>query len=125
MEANYPITGEIVIEICCIINASKIKASDWTKSELILPRIIPAKAPVLQKMRECFSSLILIQKMVKAAAVIPQDWIIRLKSRATEGAIPGREVHSCSEMVQGYYSQPAMKTQFKGPEAPTGGVSGL
>ena len=72
------------------------------------PRIIPATAPVLQKMSECFSSFILIQKMVKAAAVIPQDWIIRLKSRATEGAIPGRELHSCSEMVKGYYSQPAM-----------------
>ena len=69
-------------------------------------------------MRECFSSLILIQKMVKAAAVIPQDWIIRLKSRATEGAIPCRELHSCSEMVKGYYSQPAMKTQLKKPEAP-------
>ena len=62
------------------------------KSELILPRIIPAKAPVLQKMRECFSSLILIQKMVKAAAVIPQDWIIRLKSLATEGAMPRARV---------------------------------
>ena len=51
------------------------------------PRIIPAKAPVLQKIKECFSNLILIQKMVKAAAVIPQDWIIRLKSLATAGAI--------------------------------------
>ena len=59
---------------------------------------MPAKAPELQKMRECFSSLILIQKMVKAAAVIPQDWIIRLKSRATEGAIPDRVVNSRPEM---------------------------
>ena len=43
-------------------------------------------------MRECFSSLIFIQKMVKAAAVIPQDWIIRLKSLATEGEIPRARV---------------------------------
>ena len=34
---------------------------------------MPKIAPKLQNMMECHSSLIFIQKMVKAAAVIPQD----------------------------------------------------
>ena len=59
---------------------------------------MPKIAPKLQNTTECHSSLIFIQKMVKAAAVIPQDWIIRLKSRATEGAIPDRVVNSRPEM---------------------------
>ena len=33
-----------------------------------LPKIIPAKAPLLQNIKECFSSLIRIQNTVNAAA---------------------------------------------------------
>ena len=37
------------------------------------PSTMPKMAPKLQKMTECNSSLIFIQKMVKAAADIPHD----------------------------------------------------
>merc|ERR1711962_179943 len=56
------------------------------------PKIIPATAPRLQKTRECHSSFTFIQKIVKAAADIPQDWIIKLKSLATAGLIPSARV---------------------------------
>ena len=39
--------------------------------DFYVPKIIPAKAPLLQNIKECFSSLIRIQNIVKAAAVIP------------------------------------------------------
>ena len=73
------------------------------------PKIIPANAPLLQNIKECFSSLILIQNIVNAAAVIPtikddlrylshsisyspHDWIIKEKSLATAGLIPRASV---------------------------------
>merc|ERR1719500_234581 len=56
------------------------------------PKIMPAMAPRLQKTRECHSSFTFIQKMVKAAADMPQDWIIKLKSRATAGLMPRASV---------------------------------
>ena len=42
---------------------------DFTSSPSTMPKI----APKLQNTTECHSSLIFIQKMVKAAAVIPHD----------------------------------------------------
>merc|ERR1719500_282700 len=56
------------------------------------PKIMPTMAPRLQKTRECHSSFTFIQKMVKAAADMPQDWIIKLKSRATAGLMPRASV---------------------------------
>ena len=44
------------------------KASKYSK-----PNIIPNAAPRLQKIIECHSNLIFIQKIVKAAAVIPKN----------------------------------------------------
>ena len=49
------------------------------------PIAMPTIPPSEQNMRECHSSCTRIQKIVKAAAVIPQDWIISEKSRATAG----------------------------------------
>ena len=43
--------------------------------------------PIEQNMMECDSNCTRIQKMVKAAVVIPQDWIISEKSRAIAGEI--------------------------------------
>ena len=70
--------------------------------------IIPAKPPLLQNIKECFSSLIRIQNIVNAAAIIPtfqidhiqfyefqyspHDWIIKEKSLATAGLIPRASV---------------------------------
>ena len=56
------------------------------------PIAIPRMPPIEQKMMECHSNCTRIQKMVNAAAVIPQDWIISEKSRATAGAIPKARV---------------------------------
>ena len=54
-----------------IFNLSTIMMSPcW---DFYVPKIIPAKAPLLQNIKECFSSLIRIQNIVKAAAVIPRN----------------------------------------------------
>ena len=56
------------------------------------PITMPTRPPMEQNMMECHSSCTRIQKMVKAAAVIPQDWIISEKSRATAGLMPKASV---------------------------------
>ena len=49
---------------------------EYSLQQYFSPKIMPAAAPVLQKSRECFSSLTFIQKIVKAAAVIPDKRIV-------------------------------------------------
>ena len=51
------------------------------------PIAMPTIPPREQNIMECHSSCTRIQKMVKAAAVIPQDWIKSEKSRATDGTM--------------------------------------
>ena len=75
-----------VFLLCCLLSKNKAKANenqmqtkpifltggDNNSSITSNPKIMPNMAPKLQKMTECHSSLIFIQKMVKAAAVIPE-----------------------------------------------------
>ena len=75
-----------VLRLCCLFNKYKAKAKlnqTQTKPNFLVggsnnaskyskPKIIPNAAPRLQNTMECHSNLIFIQKMVKAAAVIPK-----------------------------------------------------
>ena len=56
------------------------------------PIAMPTRPPMEQNMMECHSSCTRIQRMVKAAAVIPHDWIMSEKSRATAGLMPKASV---------------------------------
>ena len=65
-----------------------VRLGSMNSKPIIMPKIPPRE----QSVKECHSSCTRIQKMVKAAAIIPQDWIISEKSRATAGAIPKARV---------------------------------
>ena len=54
-------------------NPSFLVGGSNNASKYSKPNIIPNAAPRLQKIIECHSNLIFIQKMVKAAAVIPEN----------------------------------------------------
>ena len=58
-----------------------------TLSTVSNPTTTPTTPPIEHRMSECHSSWTLMKKILKAAADIPQDWIIKEKSRATEGGI--------------------------------------
>merc|ERR1719334_352999 len=98
---KYGIVSKVLL-LCCLLRRKRAKAKlNQMQTKLSFfsggvravsttsrPKIIPATAPRLQKTRECHSSFTFIQKIVKAAADIPHDWIIKLKSRATAGLMP-------------------------------------